>query len=297
VYRTHDIAVTGGTLHVGAWGDGPTVIIAAHGLTANHLSFAPLARHLGSQVTLIAPDLRGRGGSGTVGPPYGMAAHADDLVAVLDHLEIPRAAAIVGHSMGGFVAVVAADRHPDRLGQVFLVDGGLPLPTTLADLPVEDAIRAVVGPALDRLQRTFPSLAAYLNFWRAHPALADAWNDDVEATFAYDLVGAAAHRRSSVVEAAVIEDSRSQMRSGVVEAALARRTTPAILLRAPRGLFNQEPPLYPDELVDAGRALHPQLVDRVVPHVNHYTIVLSDQGAADVAAIIFGKMPPVSVAG
>jgi lipase len=43
-----------------------------------------------------------------------MAAHADDLIAVLDHAGAGDAL-VVGHSMGGFAAVVAADRHPGRV--------------------------------------------------------------------------------------------------------------------------------------------------------------------------------------
>jgi lipase len=291
VYRTVDVPVTGGSLRVGVWGQGPDVVVAAHGLTANHLAFQALADQLGPEVTLVAPDLRGRGGSGAVGSPYGMAAHADDLVAVLDHLGVARAPIIVGHSMGGFVAVVAADRHPDRLRDVVLVDGGIPFGgAELAALPVEEAIGAIVGPALDRLRLTFPSAPAYLDFWRPHPALAQDWNHYVEAVYNYDLVGEAPGLRSSVREAAVFEDSASQLRSGDVEAALRRLRQPVVLVRAARGMFNQEPPLYPDSVVQAGRALLPHLADVAVAGVNHYTILLSERGARAVAGVIRDRL-------
>ena len=70
------------------------------------MNFEALADQLGDAVTLLAPDLRGRGRS-SAGGPYGMAAHADDLMAVLDHAGAADAL-VVGHSMGGFAAVVAA---------------------------------------------------------------------------------------------------------------------------------------------------------------------------------------------
>ncbi|MGH9116286.1 MAG: alpha/beta hydrolase [Acidimicrobiales bacterium] len=285
-YRTLDVPVAGGNLRVGRWGSGPAVIVAAHGLTANHLCFQALAEQLGEGVTLLAPDLRGRGRSSAVGGPYGMAVHADDLVAVLDHAGAS-SATVVGHSMGAFVAVVAADRHPERVRGLVLVDGGLPLDLAhLASLPIEEVVRAVVGPALDRLRMTFPDLQHYLDYWRPHPALVEDWNEHVEALYAYDLVGEAPELRSSVVEKAVLEDSASELRSGDVQRALERLAQPVVLVRAPRGILDQEPPLYPNSAVEAVRSQVPHLSDVLVPGVNHYTIVLTDRGAKAVACVV-----------
>ncbi len=80
-----DVPVAGGTLRVLSWpGDGP-LVIAAHGITANGLSWAGVARALRGRVHLVAPDLRGRAGSASVTGPFGMAAHAGDLMAVASH--------------------------------------------------------------------------------------------------------------------------------------------------------------------------------------------------------------------
>ena len=188
-YESFDVPVTGGLLHVGRWGSGPAVVVAAHGVTGTHMNFEPLADQLGEAATVLAPDLRGRGVSRSVGGPYGMARHADDVIAVLDHAGIAEAT-MVGHSMGGFVAVTAAARHPDRIRCLVLVDGGLPLQLgPLAALPVDQAVRALIGPSLDRLKMTFPSRQAYLDFWRDHPALASDWNDYIERSFSYDTTG------------------------------------------------------------------------------------------------------------
>ena len=246
-------------------GSGPAVVIAAHGLTGMHMNFEALADQLGDAVTLLAPDLRGRGRSSMVGGPYGMARHADDLVAVLDHAGAADALT-VGHSMGGFVAVVTADRHPGRFRDLVLVDGGLPLDLgSLGDLPIEEAVRAVIGPALDRLRMTFPSRQAYLEYWRPHLALAGEWNDYIERSSSYDLAGQAPELASSVREEAVLEDSASELRSGDVERALGHLAQPVVLVRAPLGMFNQEPPLYPDPVVDAAGGRIPQLADVLVP--------------------------------
>ena len=98
--------VRGGRLAVTHWpGEGPPVV-ALHGITANSLAYAALADALPG-ADLYAPDLRGRAGSAGLPGPYGLGAHVDDTVALLDRLGCERAV-LVGHSMGAFVAALAA---------------------------------------------------------------------------------------------------------------------------------------------------------------------------------------------
>jgi pimeloyl-ACP methyl ester carboxylesterase len=234
-YDSFAVQVGGGSLHLGRWGTGGPVLLAAHGITGTHRSFRGLAEQLGEQVTLLAPDLRGRGRSNQVAGPFSMAAHAEDLVAVLDHAGVERAP-VVGHSMDGFVAVVAAHRHPERVERLVLVDGGLPLDLGgLAGRPVEQVVAAVIGPALQRLRMSFPSTAAYLDYWRRHPALASDWNDYGEDAYTYDLEGEEPALRSGVREAAVLADADSQLVRDDVPAALRALRHPAVLLRAAAG--------------------------------------------------------------
>lgn len=285
-YDTVDVPVEGGTLHAGRYGRGPNVLVAAHGITANHTEFHLLADVLGDDFTVVAPDLRGRGNSRNITGPFGMAAHADDVVALLDHLGIERAP-LLGHSMGAFVAVVTAHRAPDRIKELVLVDGGLPLDLgPLNDLPADQLVQAVIGPALERLDMTFPSPQAYFEFWRPHPALVDDWNEYVEEHYAYDLVGDAPDMRSGVSREAVITDGGDQLKNDDVPRAVANLQHPTVLVRAPRGLFNQQPPLYDDDAAAMWRERLPNLRDVLVPDVNHYTILMSERGAKAVAEVV-----------
>src|SRR5688572_19267509 len=179
-----EVPVTGGALRVARWpGVGPTVL-AVHGITGNHVSWTTVAEQLAGRVTLVAPDLRGRGGSGSVPGPYGMRAHAQDLVAVLDHLGIERGV-VVGHSMGGYVAVVLGHLHPERVERLLFVDGGIALPRD-DSLSVDQVIEAVIGPAMARLAMTFETRDAYHDFWRAHPAFGE-WTPAIERYLDYDI--------------------------------------------------------------------------------------------------------------
>lgn len=282
-YSAFEVPVAGGSLHVGRWGDGDTVVVAAHGITGNHRSWQGIARALGPDVSLVAPDLRGRGQSAALPGPFGMRAHADDLVALLDHLGLPRAV-LAGHSMGAYVATTAATAHPDRWSAVVLVDGGIALPLPRGVDP--DAMLAgVLGPALARLEMTFADRAAYHAFWRDHPALteAGAWTEDTEAWLDHDLVGTEPELRSSASLEAVRHDGRELLVDREVRRAFDALTQPTVLLRAPRGLLNQVPPLLPDELLDPLRARWPVRMEMLVDNTNHYSIILSARGARVVA--------------
>ena len=282
-YRARMIPVRGGELAVGSWGpeDGPT-ILAVHGVTASHMTWPFLSQALPG-VRIIAPDLRGRGRSNRLPGPYGMPSHADDLAAVLDAFGVDRAV-VVGHSMGGFASVVFAHRHPERVAELVLVDGGLPL-TVPEGMSDADFTRAVLGPAQERLSMTFPTRAAYVEFWKEHPAFADDLNDVVLDYIDYDLDGSEPELRPSTSYQAVAEDSAELSGSDSVMSALTGMTHDATFLRAPRGLMNAAP-LYTSEQVAGWAERFGRISTLEVDDVNHYTIVLGSRGAREVAAVV-----------
>lgn len=276
-----DVPVPGGTLRVARWGDpagGRPVVLAVHGITASHRAWLALAARL-DDLVLLAPDLRGRGASGALPGPYGMAAHADDLVAVLDHHGVDRAV-VVGHSMGGFVAAELNRRYPDRVADLVLVDGGLPFPS-IGDLDPEVALQAALGPAIARLSMTFPDVQAYRDYWRVHPALAAGWGPLTEAYVDYDLTGEPPALHSRVSADAVRADYLSMVGPGPTEAldALGGSGRPVAFLRAPLGLLAEPPGLYPAEAVAAWADRQPAVRVLELPEgVNHYTVMFDEPG-------------------
>jgi lipase len=281
--RQLDIPVDGGDLRVLLWGTGRQVAVVVHGITASGMSWQAVARQMPAGWTLAAPDLRGRGHSDHLPGPYGLERHAEDVAAVLRHFG--RRPVLAGHSMGAYVALLARDAHPNLTRRLVLMDGGLPLPVP-EGVDLDAVIDATLGPAVARLKQTFPSTGAYLDFWRAHPALADHWTADVEAYCRYDLTGEEGSLRSRAVEDAVRADGREVLAYKPFADALSRLTKPTPLLTAPAGLFGAPPGLLPPELVAEWQQRVPQLRPQLVPDVNHYTMIFDRQAAATVARAI-----------
>lgn len=102
-----------------------TPMVLLHGYPLDHHLWDDLAPLLADTFDLIIPDLRGFGGSSTVDSFYAMEDFAGDIAALLDHLGIQKAA-IVGHSMGGYVALAFARLHPNRVTGLGLVSSQTP---------------------------------------------------------------------------------------------------------------------------------------------------------------------------
>jgi lipase len=281
--RLLDVPVDGGELRVLLWGTGRRVAVAVHGITASAMSWQAVARQMPAGWTLAAPDLRGRGHSNDVPGPYGLERHAADVPAVLRRFGVRPV--LSGHSTGAYVALLTRDAHPRLARRLVLVDCGLPLPVPDGTDP-DTALEATLGPAVARLRQTFASADAYLDFWRAHPALAGHWTADVEAYLRYDLTGEPGRLRSRALEEAVRTDYRDQLAAKPIADALGRLTQPTPLLLAPAGLAGKPPGLMPPDLVATWQERVPQLRPQLVPDVNHYTIMFSRHAAAAVARAI-----------
>ena len=280
-HETFDFPVQGGSAHAGRWGDpGDPLVIGAHGVTANHLNFSLLGPALEGRATLVAPDVRGRGRSAGLPGPYDLTAYAADLVSLADHLGVEKMR-LVGHSMGGYIVSTTAALHPDRVESILIVDGALTLPTP-PDFDIDAYMKALLGPSLERLSMRFDSPEAYLDYWRVHPALKDHWSDAFEAYFKYDLIPDGDKYKTSVSKEAVMEYSVDLLRSER-GSDFKRLQCPAWLMRAARGLLNEETPLFPDSVTET-LLEGTDIVDLgIVPDTNHWTILFTPDHAAQMA--------------
>ncbi|MBO3745648.1 alpha/beta fold hydrolase [Streptosporangiaceae bacterium NEAU-GS5] len=265
-----EVEVPGGRLRIARFGSGPRLIVAVHGITASLMSWRAIGEALPPEWTLVAMDLRGRGHSAGVPGPYGLDAHAADVERVAEHVGAGETAVLAGHSMGAYVAALHA---PDRAYErVVLIDGGLPMPLP-PDVDVDAVLEAGLGPAIARLDQTFADVTAYVDFFKAHPALTE-WAPAIEDYVRYDAVETPDGVRSRVRADAVRVDGRWLLTgSAAVGDALKRTTAPIRLIRAPRGLLNQPVGMIPNDVAAAWTAQLPTLEDELLDDCNHYTMV------------------------
>jgi pimeloyl-ACP methyl ester carboxylesterase len=274
-------------LHSTRFGSGSRPALALHGITGNALSWATVGAALPDEWSLVAVDLRGRGRSRDLPPSSGLRDHVADLVPLAEWLvaEGGGPVPLAGHSMGAFVAVHLAHARPDLFSNVVLVDGGVALAVPEGADP-DELLDLTLGPAIERLRRTYPSVEAYVDFFKAHPALGPSWDDAIEAYVRYDALETPDGIRSRVHEDSVRADGRDLLVSGgQFEPEVRATPLPVTILAAPKGMFGEPPGLLPPAALaayaDAGN-----VTVEVVPDVNHYTIAFAPAAAERVAAAI-----------
>lgn len=101
-------------------GNGDDTVVLIHGFPLSREIWNAQVRALSGHVRVVAMDLRGMGASSLADGPYLMESLAGDVAAVLDALAVERAS-LVGHSLGGYVALAFARMYVERLDRLALV--------------------------------------------------------------------------------------------------------------------------------------------------------------------------------
>lgn len=103
-------------------GEGPPILLI-HGITSSSRTWKRVMPRLAETHTVIAPDLLGHGRSAKPKGDYSLGAYASGIRDLLVALEIPRST-VVGHSLGGGIAMQFAYQFPERMGRMVLVNSG-----------------------------------------------------------------------------------------------------------------------------------------------------------------------------
>ena len=109
--------VNGLHLYYETYGSGAPLVLLHGGMLTIDLNFATLIPTLAQTHTVIGVEMQGHGRTADIDRPITFANLAADVVALLDHLSIEKAA-VLGHSMGGGVALELAMSHPDRVSAI-----------------------------------------------------------------------------------------------------------------------------------------------------------------------------------
>ena len=103
-------------------GDGPPVVLI-HGMVNSSKHWETVALRLADRYTVVAPDLLGHGDSAAVRGDYSLGAHACSIRDLLTTIGIDRAT-IVGHSLGGGIAMQFFYQFPQRVERLALISSG-----------------------------------------------------------------------------------------------------------------------------------------------------------------------------
>lgn len=268
------VAVPGGQLTYEVTTGGSAPVLAVHGISSQRRLWDWL-RAIAPELTLVTPDLRGRGDSVSVQGPSSLVRHADDLVLLLDQLGLD-AVHVCGMSMGAFVAVQLAARHPERVQSLILVDGGFPIATPPG--MTRDLVPAAFADRLDRLARSWPSVADYLDFFVTHTApLLDPDDPLLHGYLAHDL-------RDGLVRlsgAALVSDAEDVYFSDNPWASL---QLPIRFLPAQWSVGADSAPAYPPDAV--ARYTEQAVAVRRIDQVDHAGTIMTYPGAAATATMV-----------
>jgi pimeloyl-ACP methyl ester carboxylesterase len=122
--RIERIKVDGATIYIRAGGQGPAVLLL-HGFADTGDMWAPVAKALIKDHTVVVPDLRGIGLSSYPEKGYDKKTQAADMVRVLDGLKIQKVD-LVTHDIGNMVGYALAALHPDRITRWVIIDAPIP---------------------------------------------------------------------------------------------------------------------------------------------------------------------------
>lgn len=142
----------GTTIFYSDQGAGDCVVLL-HGFLENSNMWNDLIPEISNKNRIVCIDLLGHGKSGCLGYVHTMELMADVVDIVLNHLKIKKTY-IIGHSMGGYVALAFAEKHPNKVKGLCLMNS-----TTAADdmARKQNRDRAII--AVKQNHKTFIRLA------------------------------------------------------------------------------------------------------------------------------------------
>jgi pimeloyl-ACP methyl ester carboxylesterase len=149
-------------------------VLLLHGGLANANYWGHQVRALQRRYQVSVMESRGHGRSSRNQEPYGYDLMASDVVGLLDHLKI-RKAAIVGWSDGAIIGLDTAMKHPERVSKLFAFAANSD-PSGVADIASSDVFNAYIARAGEEYKRLSPTPTEYKSFvaeitkmWESQP--------------------------------------------------------------------------------------------------------------------------------
>jgi pimeloyl-ACP methyl ester carboxylesterase len=106
-------------IHYADYGSGNTTLLLLHGFLENQTMWDFFVQEYSQSFRVITIDLLGHGQTPCLGYVHTMEDQADAVHSVLSHLQVEKAI-VMGHSMGGYIALALAELYPERVAALVL---------------------------------------------------------------------------------------------------------------------------------------------------------------------------------
>ena len=266
-------------MQLAVWEGGGKTILCLHGLTANCRCWDVIASALAPQHRILTVDLRGRGLSEKPPTGYSEKHHAGDIRSLMDNMGLNRVV-IMGHSLGGYIAMRLAADYPDRIEGLILVDAG-------GDLTQEhwDRVGVAIRISVDRLDRIFSSWNDFIEMMKKAPPL-QPWSPAIEAYFRYDMEEVEGGVRSRIRKESILEEMANKRETGIAHL-YSKIACPVLILRATDGILAGDDILLPEPAVERMVKEIPDARRFDVIGTNHYGIIFQPHAGRDQTILNF----------
>ena len=163
-------------------------VVFIHGFPLSHRMWQPQLEALPHRYRAVAYDVRGHGDSEVGHGQYTVELFVDDLVGLLDHLSVDRAV-VCGLSMGGYIALRAVERHPERFRGLILCDTRSEADTDEAKIKRAGTMAAVRSRGVPAFAGEFVKLVLAPRTLKANPAVVDIVKEMITGTDPLGICG------------------------------------------------------------------------------------------------------------
>jgi 3-oxoadipate enol-lactonase len=166
-------------------------LVLVHGFPLNSEMWKRQIQELENKTNLriISYDLRGHGRSDVSDGQYSIELFVDDLIALLDYLNIDKVI-LCGFSMGGYIALRAIERNPDRFSALILCDTMSTADSNEARIKRANSIKQIKKEGIERFAEGFLKAVFAPNTFNAKPEIIDETRKAILSNSSLGICGA-----------------------------------------------------------------------------------------------------------